>query len=88
MLFSLAHSLGSLTRSPVQTTIDQAHRMAQRHLKAGGATDSARGRVHDHSDASDFVLPADIDAEEVRKAIEAKLRDVIKQIRARRMRRK
>src|SRR5712675_1103028 len=47
MLFNLAQTLRSLTTSPVSTAVDQAHRMAQRRLEAGGPAVSARGRV-DH----------------------------------------
>src|ERR1700716_3945381 len=74
MLFNLAQTLRSLTTSPISTAVDQAHRMAQRRLEAGGAAVSARGRVDDHSGSRDFVLPTDIDPVEVAVAIEAKLR--------------
>src|SRR4030081_1412333 len=47
MLFNLAQTLRSLTTSPVSKAVDQAHRMAQRRLEAGGPAVSARGRV-DH----------------------------------------
>jgi hypothetical protein len=47
MLFNLGQTLRSLTTSPISTAVDQAHRMAQRRLEAGGAALSGRGRV-DH----------------------------------------
>jgi hypothetical protein len=47
MLFNLAQTLRSLTTSPISTAVDQAHRMAQRRLEAGGPALSARGRVDD-----------------------------------------
>ena len=47
MLFNLAQTLRSLTTSPVSTAVDQAHRMAQRRLEAGGPAVSARDRF-DH----------------------------------------
>jgi hypothetical protein len=61
--------------SPISTAVDQAHRMAQRRLEAGGAAVSARGRVDHGADARDFVLPSDVDPVEVATAMEAKLRD-------------
>jgi hypothetical protein len=74
MLFNLGQTLRSLTMSPISTAVEQAHRMAQRRLEAGGPAVSARGRVDDHSGSRDFVLPTDIDPVEVAVAIEAKLR--------------
>ena len=47
MLFNLDQTLRSLTTSPLKTAVDQAHRMAQRRLEAGGVAVSARGRVDD-----------------------------------------
>jgi hypothetical protein len=47
MLFNLGQTLRSLTMSPISTAVDQAHRMAQRRLEAGGAAVPTRGRV-DH----------------------------------------
>ena len=75
MLFNLAQTLRSLTTSPVSKAFDQARRMAQRRLEAGGPAVSARSRVDDGADARDFVLPSDVDPVEVATAMEAKLRD-------------
>ena len=47
MLFNLAQTLRSLTTSPISTAVNEAHRMAQRRLEAGGAAVPARGRVDD-----------------------------------------
>ena len=47
MLCSLAQTLRSLTTSPASTAVDQAHRMAQHRLNAGGATVSMHGRVEE-----------------------------------------
>ena len=47
MLFNLAQTLRSLTTSPVSMAVDQAHRMAQRRLEAGGPAVSADGRVEE-----------------------------------------
>ena len=74
MPFNLDQTFRALTTSPISTAVDQAHRMAQRRLEAGGPAVSARGRVGDHSGARDFVLPPDVDPVEVAEAIEAKLR--------------
>ena len=74
MLFNLGQTLRSLTMSPISTAVEQAHRMAQRRLEAGGPAVSARGHVDDHSRSRDFVLPTDINPVEVAVAIEAKLR--------------
>jgi hypothetical protein len=68
MLFNLAQTLRSLTTSPI-STVDQAHRMAQRRLEADGPAVSARSRVDDGADARDFVLPLDVDPVEVATAM-------------------
>jgi hypothetical protein len=47
MLFNRAQTLRALTTSPASTAINQAHRMAQRRLEAGGPAVAARGRVDD-----------------------------------------
>lgn len=36
MLFGLAQSLRSLTKSPMASLVQEAHRMARRRLEAGG----------------------------------------------------
>ena len=74
--------LRSLTLSPMQAALQQAHQMARRHLESGGTAaptpkrakaDIAAKQPNRDLAARDFVLPLDVDAEEVRKAIEAKL---------------
>src|SRR6202140_2259882 len=71
----LTNTLRSLTAaSPITTAINEARRQARRHLEAGGTAAPARGRVDDRAGPADFVLPADIEADDVAKAIEAKLR--------------
>ena len=72
MLFGLAQSLRSLTSSPMAGLVQEAHRMARRRLEAGG-TAEAPGVVKEE-DHDAFVLPGDLDANEL-KIIEAKLRD-------------
>src|SRR4051812_29587738 len=76
MLFGLAQSLRSLTRSPIATALDQAHQMARRHPETGGPVVSPRSYADDDSVPADFVLPPDIDADEVVKAVEARLREL------------
>ena len=72
MLFGLAHSLRSLTRSPADHAVQQARLLAQRHLAAGGALAPTSGRVDDDA-AADFVIPTDLDPAAVAMAIRAKL---------------
>jgi hypothetical protein len=67
MFFDLAQSLRSLTRSPITTAINQAHRMATHQLAAGGVALS----THRRSGPTDFVVPHDIDAIMLAMAIEA-----------------
>jgi hypothetical protein len=66
----LAKSLGSLTGSPIDTALSQAHRMARRHLEAGGAAVGSGGRDGGH----DFPVPLDVDPAAVAAEIKAKLR--------------
>ena len=72
MLLGLAHSLRSLTTSPATAALQQAHRMAQRRLAAGGASGAVR-QVDDDTGPAEFVLPPDIDPALVAIAIHAKL---------------
>src|SRR5438105_10863039 len=69
MLFGLANSLRSLTRSPIAGALHEARRMARRPLETGGA---ASAQVD--ADAQEFVLPADVDPVEVAREIEDQLR--------------
>src|SRR3954469_21791346 len=78
MLFGLAQSLRSLTASPLTSLAKEAHRMARRRLEAGGAAE-APGVVKEEDDDA-FVLPGDLDANEL-KIIEAKLRDEVGSVR-------
>jgi hypothetical protein len=68
--------LRSLTLSPLNSALQQAHRMARRHLEAGGAAPSATKCAKPDLVPRDFVLPLDVDADQVRQAIEVKLRDM------------
>ena len=67
--------LRSLTLSPMNTMLQQAHQMARRNLETGAKAPAPPKRVKADLAPRDFVLPLDVDAEEVRKAIEAKLGD-------------
>jgi hypothetical protein len=72
MLLGLAHSLRSLTTSPVTAALQQARRMAQRRLAAGGTSGPAR-QVDDDTGPAEFLLPADLDPALVAIAIHAEL---------------
>jgi hypothetical protein len=62
----------SLTLSPMQAALQQAHQMARRHLEAGGA--AAPARKHTGQDAGgEFVLPQGIDPLQVALAIAVRL---------------
>ena len=63
--------LRSLTLSPLNSALQQAHQMARRHLEVGGVTAPKRAKAD--LAPRDFVLPLDVDADEVRETIEAKL---------------
>ena len=71
LMFSLAPTLRALTTgSPITTAINEARRMARRHLEAGGAVMPVDGR----KGSPGFVVPADVDVVALAAAIEAKLR--------------
>ena len=72
MLFGLGNTLRSLTTSPATAALQQAHRMAQRRLAAGGASGAVR-QVDDDTGTADYLLPSDIDPAEVALVIHAKL---------------
>ena len=73
MLFGLAQSLRSLTASPMAGLVQEAHRMARRRLEAGGPAVPAPKPVKTDPVPADYVLPIDIDADDVVTAIEAEL---------------
>jgi hypothetical protein len=62
MLFGLGNTLRSLTTSPATAALQQAHRMAQRRLAAGGASGAVRQVENDDDDTgpADYVLPSDV----------------------------
>ena len=55
MFFGLDDTLRSLTASPMSTAIDQARRMAQRRLEAGGTV--GQGRDGDYPGPADLCCP-------------------------------
>jgi hypothetical protein len=74
MLFELANSLRSLT-SPLTAALHEAHKMTRPfHFEEGGAVPH-EGRVVDHDDDGDFLLPPDVDPMVVALAMDEKLRD-------------
>jgi hypothetical protein len=71
MLFNMAKSFGALTRStPLQTALNEAHKMARRRLQHGGAAteDGADG-----DRLGGFIVPPDVDPLAMASAISAKL---------------
>ena len=73
-MFGLEKTLRSLTRSPFDSILAAARRMARPHFEEGG-TVPHEGRVVDQNDDGDFILPPDVDLVQVALAIDAKLRD-------------
>ena len=67
--------LRSLTLSPLNSALQQAHQMARRHLEAGGATTPPPKHPKPDTAPADFIVPRDINADEVAQAVEAKLRE-------------
>ena len=74
MIFELARSLRSLTRSPLDSVLHAARRMARPHFEEGG-TVPHEGRVVDQNEDGDFLLPSDVDPMVVALAIDEKLRE-------------
>ena len=76
MLFEIAKSLRSLTRSPITSALHEARRMARPHFhfEKGGLVVPHEGRVEDQNDNGDFLLPSDLDPMVVALALDAKLR--------------
>ena len=73
MLFEMARALRSLT-SPLTAALHEAHKMTRPfHFEEGGAVPH-EGRVVDHDDDGDFLLPPDVDPMVVALAIDEKLR--------------
>ena len=74
-MFGLEKTLRSLTRSPFDSILAAAHRMARPlHFEEGGAVPH-EGRVVEQPIEQDFVLPPDADPLLVAFAIDEKLRD-------------
>ena len=74
MIFELAKSLRSLTRSPLDSVLQAARRMARPGFEEGG-TVPTEGRVVDQYGDDDFVLPPDVDPLAVAFAVDEKLRN-------------
>ena len=79
MLFERARALRSLTRSPINSALHEARRMARPHFdfEEGGVVPH-EGRVEDRDNEGDFLLPPDVDPMAVALAIDEKLRDARK----------
>jgi hypothetical protein len=74
MLFEIARSLRSLTRSPIESALHSARHMARPFRFEEGGFVPHEGRVEDQNDDEDFLLPADVDPMAVALAIDEKLR--------------
>ena len=81
-LFGLGNTFRAM--SPFQQAVNLAHQAARQRLETGGTAtptqtrataDRAPKRAKPDLAPRDFVLPLDLDAEEVRQAIEARLGD-------------
>ena len=69
----LGNTFGALTLSPIQSVLNEAHKMARRHLEAGGPVGSTTKRAEVHRAAEPFVLPVDIEPSALAQALRAKL---------------
>ena len=58
--------------SSIQSAVNEAHSMARQRLEAGGAPQPKPAKPDPVP--ADFIVPKDVDTDEVAKAIEAKLR--------------
>src|SRR5437762_4211557 len=74
MLFEIARSLRSLTRSPIESALHSARHMARPFRFEEGGVVPHEGRVEDQNDEGDFLLPSDLDPMAVALALDAKLR--------------
>ena len=73
-MFGLEKTLRSLTRSPFDSILGAARRMARPlHFEEGGAVEAQAGAAGQHSD-DDFVLPSDVREKEVLSEIHDLLR--------------
>ena len=70
-LFGLRNTFRAL--SPFQQAVNLAHRVARQRLGAGGTPQPKRAKP-DPAPA-DFIVPADVDADKVARAVEARLRE-------------
>ena len=75
MLFEIARSLRSLTRSPIESALHSARHMARPFRFEEGGVVPHEGRVEDQNDDGGFLLPADVDPMAIALAINEKLRD-------------
>src|SRR5205823_3225143 len=61
--------------TPIQDAVNLAHRAARQRLEAGGTAAPVRKPVARDAAPADFIVPADVDADEVVRAIERQLAD-------------
>jgi len=72
-LFGLSNTFRAM--SPFQQAVNLAHHAARQRLETGGAPAAAPKRAKPDPAPADFIVPADVDADEVARAIQAKLRE-------------
>jgi len=68
-----SNAFRALTMAPIQTLVNEANRMARRRLEQGGATAQRPKPVGRKTIPADFILPLDVDADELVKAVERHL---------------
>ena len=70
--------LRSLTLSPMDSMLQQVRQMARRHLETGGPTVSVPKSAKPDLAPRDYILPLDVNPDQVRQAIEAKMGALLK----------
>ena len=75
MLFEIARSLRSLTRSPIESALHAARSMARPLRFEEGGVVPHEGRVEGQHNEQEYELPRDIDPKLVALAIDEKLSD-------------
>lgn len=72
----MGNTLRAMSGAPAITNLmNQVRQQTRRYLEAGGATAPAPKRANPDPVPADFIVPKDIDADELAQAIEAKLHE-------------
>jgi hypothetical protein len=69
----LGNTFRAMTMSPIESALNEAHRMARRHLETGGSAASSRKPPSARPCTTDIVLPLDVDPVVIAQALRAKL---------------